>query len=88
MGKPKLIPISRFYLVLLCVQALMAFSRDFVISHRYSSYQQWISDIFPASYGLLIAALINSAIIYGIYRLYKALTKKKDSAQNQPGISE
>ena len=83
MDKTKSIPFSRFFLILLCLQALLAFNRDFILSHRYPNYQQWMSDIFPALFGLLAAALINSAIIYGVYRLYKTLTNKKNSAGNQ-----
>lgn len=79
MEKIKFIPFRRFYLVLFCLEILVAFSRDFLITHRYSSQEQWVADIFPSTMGLLTSTLISSAIIYGIYRLYKKITEKKEA---------
>lgn len=77
MAERKYIRFRRFFLVMLAIQVVVAVSRDFVLSRRYTSIQVWASDLVPASFGLILAATINAAVVYGVYRAYKAVTKKR-----------
>ena len=85
MVEKKRIGFRKFFLALLLIQCVVAFSRDFVISQRYSNIQTWVSDIVPASFGLIVAVVFNAAIVYGIYRVWKFIARPKlDSKKAQP----
>ena len=77
MVEKKRIGFRKFFLVLLLIQCVVAFNRDFVMSQRYNSIHAWVSDIVPASFGLIVAATFNAVIIYGIYRAWKLVTKPR-----------
>ena len=77
MSEKRRIGFSKFFLALLLIQSAVAFNRDFLMSQRYPNVEVWVSDLVPASLGLVVAAVFNAAIIYGIYRLWKFLVKPK-----------
>ena len=74
---------QKIFLVMFAVGIMTAGNRDFVQSNRYSSFQQWVADIIPATFGLILAAAFNAAIIYGIYRLYLLISKKKEQPEER-----
>ena len=77
MSEKRRIGFNKFFLALLLIQSAVAFNRDFLMSQRYPNVEAWVSDLVPASLGLVVAAVFNTAIIYGIYRLWKFLVKPK-----------
>ena len=82
--RKKHISFKKFFIVIMCIQAVLAFSRDFIASQRYPNFQQWSSNLVPATLGLIVAATFNSAIAYGIYKLYKAVVKKGKPEKSFP----
>lgn len=67
---------QKIFLIVLAVQAVFSLMQRSGQA-RYASFQEWVADIIPASFGLITGAAIYSAIIYGIWRVVE---KKKSKS--------
>ena len=89
MAEKKYIGFHKFFLVCFFLQCAVALSRDFVLSQRYPNMGAWVSEIVPASFGLVFAAVFNAVIAYGVYRAWKFVTRPKtksgDTILKSPG---
>jgi len=78
----KKIPFRNIFLVIAAIVSINSLNRDFVTYQRYANFGQWVNDLIPATFGLVLAIIIFTIIVLAFWvpisLIRSAIKKRKD----------